>query len=56
MINKLYNDLPEYYDTMYLDGYSPQEIYNSFHETMYKNLQESDDTMEVIITTKEKVK
>ena len=28
--------LPEYYDTMYLDGYKPYEIVEAAHRTMIK--------------------
>ena len=28
---------PDYYPSMYLDGYSPEEILNAAHRTMMKN-------------------
>ena len=28
---------PDYYPSMYLDGYSPEEILNAAHRTMIKN-------------------
>ena len=56
MLNKLYEELPEYYPTMHNDGYSPQQILMSMRKSMYERTQESDDTMEVVITTKETTK
>ena len=32
--------LPEYYDTMYRDGYTPQEVWQAFRNTLYKELQQ----------------
>lgn len=28
--------LPDYYDTMYLDGYTPEQIMEAHHRTMMK--------------------
>lgn len=30
-------NIPEYYDTMYLDGYTPQEIYQAHKKRMIDN-------------------
>ena len=37
-VNSTYNGklLPDYYDTMYLDGYTPDEIMVAHHRTMMK--------------------
>ena len=42
MINHYYNGkrLPEYYDTMYLDGFSADEVYVAFHRSMQKKVSE----------------
>ncbi len=32
--------IPDYYPTMYLDGYKPWEILNAMRKTMYKQYQE----------------
>ena len=42
MMNHYYNGkrLPEYYDTMYLDGYSGDEVYVAFHRSMQKRVSE----------------
>ena len=34
--------LPEYYPTMYLDGYTPQEIWIAFHNSMIKEEEEKE--------------
>ena len=41
-MNQYYNDkrLPEYYDTMYLDGYSADEVYVAFHRSLQKRVLE----------------
>ena len=38
MMNQFYNGkrLPEYYDTMYLDGYTPEEILQAKRKSMLK--------------------
>ncbi len=35
--------VPDYYPTMYLDGYEPWEILNAVHKTMYKQYQEREE-------------
>lgn len=32
-----YNQIPAYHPAMHLQGYTPQEIYNSFRKTVYEN-------------------
>ena len=32
--------LPEYYDTMYLDGFSADEVYVAFHRSLQKRVLE----------------
>ncbi len=55
MLRKLYEELPEYEPDMYLKGYKPEEISNSLHKSMIKNLKEDDnDETEIVIITKEK--
>ena len=53
-------NLPDYYHTMYLDGYTPEEIYMAFHRTMAKRLAErqaqADAVDEINITSEVKVK
>ena len=53
------DDLPEYYDTMYLDGYSPVQIMLAAHRTQYKRYQEQNQQPEdynININSEEKVK
>ena len=42
MMNHYYNGkrLPEYYDTMYLDGFSGDEVYVAFHRSLQKKVSE----------------
>lgn len=56
MLNQLYEDLPEYYPTMYLDGFTPEQILMAQRKSMLKESQDSEDEIEIIITTKEKIK
>ena len=35
-----YDNLPEYYDTMYLDGFEPWQILEASHRTMMKRIAE----------------
>ena len=34
------NYLPDYYDSMYLDGYEPWQVYEAFHRTARNNINE----------------
>lgn len=36
-LSNYYNQIPEYHPTMYLNGYTPQQILNSHHKMMYEN-------------------
>lgn len=55
MLDYYFRKLPEYYDTMYLDGYTPEEIYMAFKKSMYEKLQKP-EAIEVIIKSEVKVK
>ena len=48
--------IPEYYPTMYLDGYSPMEILQAAHRKMYADYRKRTDIPEVNITTEVKLK
>lgn len=39
-LNNYYKNLPDYYPTMYLDGYMPQQIFAAAHRTIIKRLQQ----------------
>ena len=52
----LNRELPPYYPTMYMDGYSPTQIYNAHRMMMYQQLEEQDDAYELSITGEVKTK
>ena len=54
-MNNKYMELPDYYPTMHLDGYTPEEIFNSHHKTMLKNLK-SDSSDNIKIESEIKIK
>ena len=57
MLSEKYNDIPYYDNFMHLKGYKPYEILNSIHKTLIEEYEENngeDDTVNVVITTKEK--
>ena len=43
--------MPEYYDTMYLDGYTPQEIYNAHRRKMLELINGNNDVPTVKIVS-----
>lgn len=45
----LHRNIPEYYDTMYLDGYTETEIYIAHKRKMNKELAEREDVTDVNI-------
>ena len=52
----LHKNIPEYYDTMYLDGYTPTEIYIAFTKQRQKELAEREDVTDVNIESAVDVK
>ena len=36
LLNNYYENVPEYYNTMYMDGYSPEQILHAAHQTMIR--------------------
>ena len=42
--------IPPYYDTMYLDGYTPQEIYQAYKKRMLDKVNEEKEipTVEIV--------
>lgn len=46
-LSNYYNKIPEYYPTMYLDGYTPQQILNAHHKTMYESYLERKEEQEM---------
>lgn len=47
--------VPDYYDYMYLDGYTPEEILMAHRKMMYENLKEP-EVSEIVIRSEVKVK
>ena len=40
LIDEYFKNLPDYYDTMYLDGYTPEQILEAQHRSMRKKYQQ----------------
>ena len=40
LMNHYFRDVPEYYDTMDMDGYSPEQILHAAHQTMIRQYEE----------------
>ena len=36
LMNHYFRDVPDYYDTMYMDGYTPEQIMYSAHRKMIR--------------------
>lgn len=36
LIDEYFKNLPDYYDTMYLDGYTPEQIMEAKHRSIRK--------------------
>ena len=51
-----YRNLPEYTDTMYLDGFSAQQIWTAAHRTMLSNLRPEPEGEEISIKSEVIVK
>lgn len=56
MLERLYENLPEYYPTMYRDGFTPEQILMAQHKKMKNEVAEREITNEVNITSEVKVK
>ena len=40
-------NIPEYYDTMYLDGYTPEQIMTAFRKKLYRECEERRESTEI---------
>lgn len=40
LMNHYFRDVPEYYDTMYMDGYTPEQIMHAAHKKMQRMYEE----------------
>lgn len=55
----LYKNIPDYYKTMYLDGYTPEQILVAARKTFYQEYIDSKDSAELDrlhITSEVKIK
>lgn len=51
-----FSRVPAYYKWMYLDGYTPDEIYYSFKRGIYEEMIERENTNEIKIISEVKIK
>ena len=49
-------NIPDYYPTMFMDGYSPQQIWTARRRDIFKRLAERDKETEIKITSEIKLK
>ena len=40
LIDQYFRNVPEYYDTMYMDGYTPEQIMRAAHKKMQRMYEE----------------
>ena len=40
LLNNYYENVPEYYNTMYMDGYTPEQITHAAHKKMQRMYEE----------------
>ena len=40
LIDQYFRNVPEYYDTMYMDGYTPEQIMHAAHKNMQRMYEE----------------
>ena len=40
LIDQYFRNIPEYYDTMYMDGYTPEQIIHAAHKKMQRMYEE----------------
>ena len=40
LIDQYFRNVPEYYDTMYMDGYTPEQIMHAAHKKMQRMYEE----------------
>lgn len=56
MYDHIMNKIPDYYPTMYRDGYKPKEILLAKRRQMHEDLQEQEPPTNIHITTEVKIK
>ena len=55
-INARFRHVPEYYDLMYLDGFTPEEIMYAHRRSMLQSIEERQTVENIHITSEIKVK
>lgn len=56
LFDSIYDNIPEYYPTMYLDGYKPHEIQNALHKKVMKEFIDDETVDSVTINSEIRVK
>ncbi len=51
LIDEYFKNVPEYYDTMYADGFTPEQILYAKRRQMNEALEDNDDDDEITIAT-----
>ena len=51
-----YKNIPEYYDTMYLDGYTPTEIWLASKKSLMAMIKQNQEVSQIKITSEIKRK
>ena len=51
LIDQYFKNVPEYYDTMYADGFTPEQILYAKRRQMNEALEDDADDDEITITT-----
>ena len=51
LIDEYFKNVPEYYDTMYADGFTPEQILYAKRRQMNEALEDNADDDEITITT-----
>lgn len=47
MIEQFDRQIPEYYPTMYLDGYKPEQILHAAHKKVYQDYRERTEAAQI---------
>ena len=56
LIEQHFKHVPDYYDTMYMDGYTPEEILYAHRRSMLQSINERQTVENIHITSEIKVK
>ena len=59
LMNHYFRDVPDYYDTMYMDGYSPEQILHAARQKMIREHEakaEANEITDVKIISEVKIK